>query len=286
MGIQRRITTALVAGVLAAVSLTACADDQRPLTVGHGDSPEMTTAAAVYAGALARTGMDVETLPHAESQKELLDRVASGGLGLFPAFTGDLLVQLTPAPTAISAEDVIADVNRSLPQQVAIGDPASVSDRWQVLAGQDLKERSGVETLADCGRFPADLPIVVVQTPSTSVLDAIAGCHHGPVRSVPTVDELVTQVRTGRALGLATALDTASVTDLAGVQALKSDGPPIAQDLVPVFASGRFEKPQLKALSRVAGELTTADLAQLVREVRDGGSPRAVADQWLATHGV
>lgn len=292
MGTQQRITarrfTAALTAVVAAVSLTACGggDDDDALTVGGDGSAQSRTAAAIYAGALSRTGMRVQTVADAIPKAELLDRVASGDLGLFPSFTGELLVQLTAAPKAVTAEDVVTDVNRSLPQNVSIGDPALVSDRWQILAPQNAIEASAVETLADCGRFPAGQPLVVTRTPPSSVLDAVAVCHHGPVRTVASVDELVTQVRAGGVLGLTTALDAASVDDLTDVQTLSSDGAPIAQQLVPVYASGKMEKPQLKALSRVAGELTTADLAQLVREVRDGSDPRAVAAEWLSTHGV
>ncbi|MCF8590248.1 glycine betaine ABC transporter substrate-binding protein [Gordonia liuliyuniae] len=287
MGIQQRITAVVAAAVIGAVSLTACGNDEdTALTVGHDGSAASRTAAAVYAGALARTGIDVRSTADSAAQPDLLEQVASGDLGLYPAFTGDLLVQLTPAPKAVAAEDVLADVNRSLPQNVSVGDPALVSDRWQILAPQKAIEGADVESLADCGKFPAGLPLVATKTPPVSVLDAVAVCHHGPVKTVETADELVTTVRAGGVLGLTTALDAASVPDLTDVQTLKSDGAPIAQQLVPVYASGQLEKPQLKALSRVAGELTTADLAQMVREVREGSDPRVVAGQWLSTHGA
>ncbi|MCF8605733.1 ABC transporter substrate-binding protein [Gordonia sp. HY442] len=278
---------AAIAAAVVAVSLAACGGDDDPaLTVGHDGSVESRTAAAVYASALARTGLHVQTVADSASQAELLDQVASGDLGLYPSFTGDLLVQLTPAPKAMTAPDVLADVNRSLPQQVSVGDPSLVSDRWQVLAQQTAIESAGAETLADCARLPGEMPLLVTQTPPPSVLDAVAVCHHGPVQTVATAEEIASRVRSGDALGLTTALDSASVDDLTGVQTLKSDGAPIAQQLVPVFASGPMEKPQLKALSRVAGELTTADLAQMMRKVRDGADPRAVAGQWLSTNGV
>lgn len=287
MRTQRRILTALLSSVLAAVLLTACSDEETAFVVGHDGTPEMQVAAAVYAGALARTGVAVDSRDRGESQPRLLDAVASGDLGLFPAFTGSLLEELTPKPTAVTSEDVLADVNRSLPQQVSIGDPALVSNRWQVLARTDDIERGGVKDLADCGRFGReDAALVVTANPPVSVREAVAPCHTLAVASVGSADELVAKVRAGGAFGLTTAIDLATVEDLTDVQAIPSKGAPIAQDLVPVFASGLLGKPQLKALSRVAGELTTADLAQMVREVRGGSSPRAVAGQWLATHSV
>ena len=287
MRTQRRILTALLSSVLAAVLLTACSDDETTVIVGHDGTPEMQVAAAVYAGALARTGVAVDTRDGGESQPRLLDAVASGDLGLFPAFTGSLLEELTPKPSAVTSEDVLADVNRSLPQQVSIGDPALVSNRWQVLARTDEIERRGVKDLADCGRFGRDDAALVVTTnPPVSVREAVAPCRTRAVTSVGSADELVAEVRTGGAFGLTTAIDLATVEDLADVQAIPSKGTPIAQDLVPVCDCGLRGTPQQKALPRGPGELPTADLAQMVREVRSGSSPRAAAGQWLATHSV
>ncbi|WP_165943113.1 glycine betaine ABC transporter substrate-binding protein [Gordonia zhaorongruii] len=287
MRTQRRTLAALVAAVLAAVALTACGGADDPVVrVGHDGTPEMRTAAAIYAGALARTGLKVHTLDAAPDGDQLIDDVASGDVGVYPAYTGDLLRQLTPAPKALTPEDVLADVNRSLPQQVSIGDPSLVSDRWQILAGQGLIEHSGIEDLAECGRFPGGLPLLTTQAPPQEALGAAKACRYGAVEQVDSREELVQRVRDGHALGLITALDAASVPDLTDVQALPSKGAPIAQALVPVFRSGLMAKPQLKALSRVAGELTTADLAQLVREVREGGDPHVVAGRWLGTSGV
>ena len=283
----RRTVAVLLSGAVAAAVVACGGDGGGPaLTVAHDGTLEMRVAAAVYGGALARTGVRVTTHDAPDGESALLDGVASGEVGLFPAFTGDLLQRLTPNPSAITSDDVLAEVNRSLPQQVSVGDKSLVSDRWQVLAGQDLTASASVENLADCGRLPAGLPLVVSGDPSPAVLAAAAPCQHGPVEKVRGAREVFDRVRDGRALGLIAALDAASVTDVPDVGSLKSDGAPIAQDLVPVFRSPLLEKPQLKALSRVAGELTTTDLAQMMREVRDGADPGAVAGRWLATHGV
>ncbi|GEE02088.1 putative lipoprotein LpqZ [Gordonia spumicola] len=283
MRTQRRLLAALLAAALAGVLLTACSDDASPLLVGHDGTPEMRTAAAIYAGALSRTGIDVETAD--EPTANPIDAVASGDLGLFPAFTGDLLRRLTPNPTALTSDDVLADVNRSLPQQVSIGDPAAVSNRWQVVVRAEEITDGGPADLVDCDNRRADRTDIVSTRPLTKqVTDAFARCGIVAATVVPPA-EFIDRVRAG-ALGLAPALDTASVVDLNGVRTVTSEGGPIAQDLVPVFASAALGKSQLKALSRVAGELTTTDLAQLVREVRGGASPSVVAGQWLSTHGV
>lgn len=53
-------------------------------------------------------------------------------------------------------------------------------------------------------------------------------------------------------------------------------------ELIPVYRSAALDKAGLKALSRVAGDLTAAQLAALARRVADGADPRVVAADWLS----
>ena len=54
-----------------------------------------------------------------------------------------------------------------------------------------------------------------------------------------------------------------------------------AQNVVPLFRKGSLGETQTTALGVVAGDLTTADLADMVDQVRGGASPNAVAEEWL-----
>ena len=62
-------------------------------------------------------------------------------------------------------------------------------------------------------------------------------------------------------------------------------GPP-AQILVPVFRTAALSRDQVKAINKVAGEITTTDLAALAQKVRDGQEPGELATDWLAEHGI
>jgi len=57
---------------------------------------------------------------------------------------------------------------------------------------------------------------------------------------------------------------------------------PARGDLAPVYRSAALDKAGLKALSRVAGDLTAAQLAVLAGRVADGEDPRIVAADWLS----
>lgn len=286
----KRALTALLVLLAGLTVLTACGDDSEadaPLLVGSGSSPTMRVAAAVYAVGLSRAGTPATTAgAPVGTDTELMAAIGTGGVDLFPAFTGDLLTQLSTRPAALGGEELLTEVARALPQGVAIGDPTGVSDRPQLLLSAGLRDRYDVQTLADCGRLPAGLPLVVLDGQDDAVLAAFDVCRPGAVERVPDARAVIARVAGGEALGVLPALATASAGELGDLRILASDGAPRAQDLVPVYRSAALDKSALKQLSRIAGELTTDVLAELGARVERGEDPGAVAAAWLATGAV
>lgn len=285
----KRAFTALLTLLAAVTVLTACGDDaadDAPLRIGSASTPTMRAAAAVYAVGLSRAGTPATVDPAAVgTDAQLLEELSTGDIDLFPAFTGDLLTRLSTNPEALGGEALLTEVARALPQGVAVGDPTGVSNRPQLLLAAGLRERYGVETLADCGRLPAGLPLVVLEQDADTPT-AFAACRPGRVEQVSEARTVIDRVADGGALGVLPALTTASAGDLGDVRILQSEDAPRAQDLVPVYRSAALDKAALKQLSRIAGELTTGVLAELGARVARGEDPRAVAAQWLATGAV
>lgn len=90
----------------------------------------------------------------------------------------------------------------------------------------------------------------------------------------PTAPEAAADVaaRLARSLPPGTAVgDPTLVTD------------PAAGELMPIFRAALLDKAALKALSRVAGDLTTVDLAAMAERARAGEDPRAIAADWLSS---
>ena len=63
-------------------------------------------------------------------------------------------------------------------------------------------------------------------------------------------------------------------------------GGPRAQNLVPVYRTAALTRSEVKQINRVAGEITTADLAELARRADAGAKPRDLAAGWLGEHGL
>ncbi len=313
--VRKRLVTLAGLLVVLAVVIAGCADDAssppRGLVIGSSDDPAMRVMAEIYAGALRNSGSVVSADQLRGDVPTLLDEMDRAGLDLFPAFTGELLTMLSPSSTAIGAEDVYRDLNRALPQGVSVGDETPVAAAPQIFVSTTLAGDVGATGLDDCARLPSGLPVAAVAEPDEATMRAFAdaGCVFGPVELAATSEDVLRRAAGGTAVGLLTPLELAGENAEGAsseVQALRTtpgggdtaDGAvdadadqadpsgPRAEVLVPVFRSAALNRDQVKAVNKVAGEITTADLATMSAEVDGGADPRDVALAWLGEHGL
>ena len=312
----------VVTGVLAGCSDSSrdSASSSRLLHLGSADDPALRVMAEIYAGALRDVGAPVADDLIRGDDTALLDEMDRARVDLFPAFSGELLTSLAPKATVTSSDDVYDELNRSLPQGVSVGDATPVSATPQVFVATSLAQSSNVTDLSECGRLPEGLPVVVVGRPEPADMAAFAaqGCRFGAVESVGSAREVIARVGTAQAVGVVTALDAAVALDPAApqIQALRVPAPtqddagqpstpsnlatsnqsqsptpspqsgPRAQNLVPVYRTAALTRSEVKQINRVAGEITTADLAELARRADAGAEPRDLAVGWLGEHGL
>lgn len=311
---RRPRRAAFVVGIVALLlAATACSTsttaDRSALVVGATPGVPAAVVADIYRQVLRSAGATVADDTTVGDYRQLLDGVDGGRVSMFGAFDGDLLSRLAPSSTAISPDDVYTDLNRALPQGVSVGDPTTVSDQVQVVVTASLASSSGADALSECARLPAGLPLVGDRDLDAATASALAaaGCRFAPYRRLDSVDAVLAEVRGGRAAGVVsplsaagTAPDLTSLTPAAAAVEDSGSGPtpastaPAAPDptairaqiLVPVYSSGALTRDQVRTMNKVAGELTTADLATMAQQVSQRTATRsAVVGGWLAEHG-
>jgi len=303
----------VVAGIVALLLVvagcsTSTAAPSSSLVIGATPGVPAAVVADIYRQVLRSEGATVVDDTTVGDYGDLLDDVDGGRVSMFGAFDGDLLTRLAPSSTATSPDDVYTDLNRALPQGVSVGDPTTVSDQVQVVVAASLASSTGVDTVAECARLPAGLPLVGDRDldPATASALTAAGCRFAPYRRLDSVDAVLAEVRSGRAAGAVsplsaagTAADLTSLTPAAAAEEGSGGGTtpsptPTAPDptairaqiLVPVYSSGALTREQVRTMNKVAGELTTADLATMAQRVSQRQDSRsAVVGGWLAEHG-
>ncbi|MEE2061168.1 glycine betaine ABC transporter substrate-binding protein [Rhodococcus artemisiae] len=312
VGIQwmrNRLSIVTVAAVLplsagCASSVLDPAEVTGPVVVGARDGADGALLAHLYAGVLRTTGIDVQVRDGLGDRAAALRSLDTADVTVVPDYSGLLLQHYDPGVisgdgTSGDAEDVFDALARALPDELTIADYASAQNRAVLAAGTELASQQDVAGLA--GRC-TDLTFVVTpEFEAVGGLEALTdnGCEPLSVeRADPT--EAFAAASGETVAGLTTlapvfaeegsgsdVVTVPDVPDRAPMEEASADAETpvfVAQNVVPVFRKDVFGEPQLDALRTVAGELTTADLAEMLARIDDGDDIAAVADTWLAEH--
>jgi osmoprotectant transport system substrate-binding protein len=259
------------------------------IVVGSANSVPSEVVAHIYAGALARTGATVRTQPRIGDRAEYLAALDEGGITLVPEISGDLLDYLNPDATQSTPDEVFDVLNRSLPDGLSVSDYAAAQDRPAFLMTQPRATQLSARSLSDIGAACSTLTLAAAAAPEQSVVDALQaeyGCRFSETRVLPSAD-LRTALETGDAdvAVVRGSAATGSDDDLVTLVDEKFVYP--AQNVLPLYRTGALTDAQRMKLNIVAGELNTADLADLVRQIDDADArPADVARSWLDAHGL
>ncbi|MDG3012524.1 ABC transporter substrate-binding protein [Rhodococcus sp. D2-41] len=298
-------------GVVAAVlALSACGSNETSLTgrsgsgevvVGSGSSPLGEVVAEIYAGALRDAGAKVRTDLGLGAREQYLAALDGGKVNLVPELTGQLLDHYDRGATATEGKAVYEALSRSLPEQLSVSDPAAAEDREALVVTETTAHRFDLKSITDlaphCAQLTLGGPFAVSGSRAGLVgLREVYGCGFEQFAGFPldtaTPDpasadrQLADALRTDRVqvAALSTATPEVTADSFVVLQDDKSLFP--AQNVIPLFRKGALTADQIKVLDRVAGELTTGDLADMIGRVQAGQKPAAVAAEWLPAHGL
>ncbi|MEU0499887.1 glycine betaine ABC transporter substrate-binding protein [Nocardia sp. NPDC005998] len=295
--------------VVTAVTLAvSCGnDDPGPtIAVGAGDSMESNLLAQIYAGALARTGARTSVAADLGRREDYLAALDAGTVTVVGEHSGELLTFLNAGAQARKPEvttdvadtstaarlSVTEELNRSLPQGLAVSDPADGTDmRSRVLLTEAAAIRDNVRSVGALA--PRCDAIEAGVAPVPDVLSApgpvrIAGCDFAGTRPYPDAAALRKALLDGEIqAGILTGPSALVPGATDGLTILTdADYAVRAENVLAVYRTGLLDDRQIKKLNYVAGELTTDELAQMIRKVRDGANAAEVARAWLDTHAL
>ncbi|WP_072806915.1 glycine betaine ABC transporter substrate-binding protein [Rhodococcoides yunnanense] len=276
--------------VLLACGVAGCTNsEQEPSTivVGSSDDVRGELLAEIYSGALRSTGADVRIDARIGDRPMYLEALDRGEVDLVPDLTGELLTTFDSTSTATDAEDVFVDLNRSLPAGLSVTDFATAEDRRAIAVSPSgpLADAAAVPDIAPrCGE--STVVVGEADVAALGTLEARYGCVFSSVLTVPEEQEVVDKIADGSAdvAVIRTASAGPGATDLT----VLSDSEEVfaAQNVVPLFRDGVLSDNEIRSFSVVAGELATADLADMIGEVRGGESSADVAARWLGEHNL
>ncbi|WP_019929252.1 glycine betaine ABC transporter substrate-binding protein [Nocardia sp. BMG111209] len=297
------------------------------LRVGAGNSDQADLIAEIYAGALARTGARTAVVAHMGQRRDYLAALDAATVVLVGEVSGDLLTTFDPnspahlpdrtaaaggAATnpaaavdgpvgAAPAPDVADALSRALPQGLSVSDIADGTDLRPALLARatddlpaalpDLAPRCADLTVGIATGSELD-PLRPAPDPQRDVIDPLHtryGCDITHPTVYPSDTELRKALQDGQVqLGILTG--PAALLP-GGTDGLTTIADPRyafrARNVLPLFRTGSLTPVQIKKLNYVAGELTTAELIDMIAHLRDDHTSAAtLARTWLDAHSL
>ncbi|NNH69777.1 transporter [Nocardia uniformis] len=302
-GFGRRLLGSVLVLALSAAAVSCTRDSAEPtIVVGAGDSDQARIIAEIYAGALARTGADTRVEERLGTRADYLADLDANSVTLVSDDTGDLLRYFDAAATATEPDKVLPALYSALPEGLIVSDPADGTDlRVTVVTAsaaqlpttlQDLASRCS-ELAVGINTGPSADPLRPALDPQLDVVDPLRTTYGCTITHLTTYgsdaevrEALLDGTIQAGVLSVPPAflpggnpdtLDTVADPDYAFR----------AQQILPLLRKAALTNDQLRKLNYVAGELTTADLADMVRQFREGNaSPPNLARTWLDAHAL
>lgn len=275
----RRLAIGLA--ILLALPLVGCgASHPGPsMAVGSSADPESTLLANIYAAGLRYYGTDARV----ESSADPLAALDAARVTVVPGFTGRLLDRFSPGSAARSAEQVYRAMVGALPEGVAAGDYAVAAEDKAALAvtaatADSWGSRELSAVVGHCGS------VTVAALTGVAAPGAVGTCTLPTARHYGSAAAMFDALKAGASTAAWTS--TASTAVPAGVVVLVDRKPALlqAQNVVALYRRNEVDTMQLRAINELAGVLDTASLVDMLRQVRAGADPRAVAESWLAAN--
>lgn len=272
---MRRLAVALIALLIA-----GCGGHTSPpsIAVGAGNDAESTLLAHLYATALRYYGSPA----HVESSPDPVSDLDTGDVMVVPGFTGRLLRRFDPGSTARADEQVYRTMISALPEGVAAGDYTQSAQDKPAAAVLDAtaREWSGHDVttlLARCAKVRVGA-VAGAESPTV-----VGTCRLPKAREYPNRAVLFAALGSGEVDVAWTSSAAPSVPEGVGVLADRTSLI-LAENVVPLYRRNELNERQVLALNEIAGELDTAALADMLRQVASGTDPDAVAAVWLEAH--
>ncbi|WP_371750685.1 glycine betaine ABC transporter substrate-binding protein [Mycobacteroides sp. LB1] len=277
-------------GLLVAVAVLAggvgCSDNGGPapyLTVVTTNDPQYRVLAHIYAAVVKATGIDTKVRESADPVAELDTGIAS----VAPGFTGAVLRQFAPQQRPSGdVEATYTAMIAALPAGVAAADYGTAEDRPALAVAAASVSASSKPTLVALARHCDQLARGGQVGRGPVPVPRIGPCETGVPREFANGGELFAALKRGE-IAVAWTSTASPSLPVDGVTLLddEKDWLP-ANSVVPLYRRNELTEPQVLSLNKVAGELTTGELAAMTREVSGGGDPGRVVDTWLNDHQI
>jgi glycine betaine/choline ABC-type transport system substrate-binding protein len=292
---MKRILTAAVVAVTAALTLSACGGSD-PLTSAtpsnapatSGGTSAKVVVGSIYAQALQAKGVTVEEKPNIGTREVVYDQIKSGGLTVVPEYIGSLLAFVDKTSTAKTKDEIVAGLQAKLPAELGVLDPSEAQDNNSLTVTKETASKNNLTTIEDLAKVSKGF--VVGGPPEFKErqeqnFKTVYGLEFKEWK--PTGDTTADAIKSGTIqVGNVFTTDPKIVlNDLVSLQDTKNAFG--SDNVTPLVYKAGLDDTVTSTLNAVSGKLTTETLLALMKRISvDKDDPPVVAKDWLTQNGL
>ncbi|GAA4578585.1 ABC transporter substrate-binding protein [Planotetraspora phitsanulokensis] len=303
---MKRILTAAVVAVTAALTLSACGGSD-PLTsatpsnapassggtsakvvVGSFNFPESILLGSIYAQALQAKGVTVEEKPNIGTREVVYDQIKSGGLTVVPEYIGSLLAFVDKTSTAKTKDEIVAGLQAKLPAELGVLDPSEAQDNNSLTVTKETAAKDKLTTIEDLAKVSKNYvvggPPEFKDRQEQNFKD-VYGMEFKEWK--PTGDTTADAIKSGTIqVGNVFTTDPKIVlNDLVSLQDTKNAFG--SDNVTPLVYKAGVNDTVSSTLNAISAKLTTDTLLSLMKQISvDKADPPVVAKDWLTQNGL
>jgi osmoprotectant transport system substrate-binding protein len=289
-----RIMTLVMAVVLAA-AVTACGSGNplagggngSAIVVGSADFAESELLMEIYAAALRKAGIQVQTRPRLGSREITNVAVRDGSITVMPEYSGNLLQSVDPNATATAADEVYAALQRSLPQGLEVLEQSAAEDSDVLVVTQQTAATLGLTSMDQLGPHCGQLTLGAAgEWPGRwkGKIAQIYGCTFREILSTDVAGPVTLEaLRSGNAQIVNLNTTSPDIAANGWVELADPKNMYPAQRLLPLVRVGTLSQAGVDALNEVSAALTTEILTELnQRMLRERAVPADLAKDFVS----
>ena len=263
-------------------------DDAGSITIGSANFPENELLAEIYAAALSDAGVDVDTQLNIGSREAYIAGIQDGSIDALPEYTGGLATYLNPEITATSSEDVLADLQENLPDDLEVLEISDAEDKDSLVVTSETAEELDLTTIADLEDHAGDLtlggpPEFETRPNGVDGLQEVYGLEFAGFRSLAAGANLTVQSLANGQVDVANIFTTNPAIEENDFVVLEDpESLFAAQNVVPLIRADAVNPTIEETLNEVSAALNTENLTSMMVQVQtEGQDPAEVAREFV-----